>query len=382
MSSRAMRIPNLARWEVIPLSELCTLISRGSAPTYVDDSPVLAIGQRCVQHSGFDANAARPHDRRHRSRMLGVERGDVLLNSTGTGTIGRSCVFDHGGAFVVDGHVTVLRVDTSKANSTWLDALLRSPWGQQHLESQCFTGSTSQIELSRSQLVATEIPTPSIREQQRIAEILDALDEERRFHDDVMLKNRKLCQAVIGDLMSGRGFEAPTEYVRCSQILSLTGGLPQRQARMSLAGTIPIYGSSGLAGFGDKALSIGETLVIGRVGEGGVGSVRHSPGPCWVTDNALWSTWISPDWSSEFLAMYLDWCDLRKLRSQTGQPLITQSAIGKVPVPVLPLERQEKVVAVACALNDQHGMSNAHLSKSALMRKGIAEDLLTGRVRV
>lgn len=247
---------------------------------------------------------------------------------------------------------------------------------------EAVSGRSGIPKINRRELAEYELAVPPLGEQRRIAGILDALDEEKRRAGYVIEKYRSVDQALIGDLMAGRGVASPVEYVLSSHVLALTGGMPQEQAEINPTGTVPVYGSSGLAGFGNRALSEGETIVIGRVGEGGVGSVRHAPGPCWVTDNALWSTWINSDWLPEFLAMYLDWYDLRKLRSQTGQPLITQSAIGKVPVPVVPRRTQEKVIAVARSLRERHEASSALLEKKELVRQGLVEKLLTGQVRV
>jgi len=122
-------IPNEAGWPKKTLDELCSLISRGTAPVYVESSSVLAIGQRCVTASRFAPEFARPHAERAIRNVLRPEQGDVLLNSTGTGTIGRSVVFDNDGAFIVDGHVTVLRPKPEAADGRWLNAVLRTSSG-------------------------------------------------------------------------------------------------------------------------------------------------------------------------------------------------------------------------------------------------------------
>ena len=62
------------------LGELCHLISRGRQPTYVENSDVLAIGQRCVRDGRFLAENARRHDADALTGHLSPEKGDVLLN--------------------------------------------------------------------------------------------------------------------------------------------------------------------------------------------------------------------------------------------------------------------------------------------------------------
>src|SRR5688572_14240070 len=136
MSDGALYVdmPNEAGWPLKSVDSLCSLISRGTAPVYVEHSDVLAIGQRCVSATGFGAELARPHSHRAMRSVLCPEPGDVLLNSTGTGTIGRSVVFDAPGAFIVDGHVTVMRPRAGAADFRWLNSVLRTPWLQRHLE--------------------------------------------------------------------------------------------------------------------------------------------------------------------------------------------------------------------------------------------------------
>lgn len=143
-------------------------------------------------------------------KVLRPESGDVLLNSTGTGTIGRSVVFDHDGAFIVDGHVTVLRSKAGFADGKWLNALLRTPWMQSHLERFCYLGSTNQLELSRQSLRASVLPVPAVQEQREIAQILDTLDTVIHETEAIIAKLKAVKQGLLHDLLT-RGIDANGE---------------------------------------------------------------------------------------------------------------------------------------------------------------------------
>ena len=210
MPDSRLDIPNVARWPEQPLAEVCELISRGTAPVYVERSEVLAIGQRCVTSSGFDASRARPHSGLAMARVLRPAAGDVLLNSTGTGTIGRSCLFDGAGTFVVDGHVTDIRPTPHFLIGQWLNTILRSAHGQRHLERFCFSGSTNQVELNRRALTGTRIPIPPIDEQQAAAAILDTLDSTLRQTEAIIEKLKQVKQGLLHDLLT-RGIDANGE---------------------------------------------------------------------------------------------------------------------------------------------------------------------------
>jgi type I restriction enzyme S subunit len=224
----------------------------------------------------------------------------------------------------------------------------------------------------------------SLNEQRRIAEILDCMDDQIKAEAELLAKVRAMHKGILYDVMtrgvSGSG--ASWSSVPCKAVFSLASGLPYALAQPGGDSTFPIYGSSGPAGLGRKALSSGPTFVIGRVGEGGVGSVYYLPEPSWITDNALWARRIDPDWLPEFIAEYLSWLDLRRLRSQTGQPLVTQGVIGECPLVKPDLNEQRAIVEILREWSSYECTIEKRLGKLRLLKQGLMDDLLTGRVRV
>ncbi len=203
-------IPNEAGWPIQSVDNLCSLISRGTAPVYVEHSEVLAIGQRCVASTGFSPDFARPHSHRAMRNVLRPESGDVLLNSTGTGTIGRSVVFNSPGTFIVDGHVTVIRPRGELADSRWLNSVLRTPSLQRHLDRFCFAGSTNQLELSRTSLRVSRLPTPHIDDQRAMGLVIDTLDTAIHETEAIIAKLKAVKQGLLHDLLT-RGIDANGE---------------------------------------------------------------------------------------------------------------------------------------------------------------------------
>jgi len=188
----------------VPLAECCGVISRGKAPTYVARSPLRAIGQRCVRWEGFNAEVSRPHAATVVSGMLFAQPDDVLINSTGTGTLGRVCQFDGPpNRFIVDGHVTLLRPN-SNARAEFLSAWLSSPRTQRVIEVRCVTGSTNQIELDRTKLAALEIPLPNCSVQESVAQALKASDELLRAMAARIGQLSAVERALKSDLLTGR----------------------------------------------------------------------------------------------------------------------------------------------------------------------------------
>ncbi len=119
----------------------------------------------------------------------------------------------------------------------------------------------------------------------------------------------------------------------------------------ALEGEFPVYGSNGLIGFSDLTNSPAHTSVIGRVGSY-CGSIHFSKEPCWVTDNAIKATAKNEN-ESRFWYYAMSCQDLHDLRSGSGQPLINQTALKAVELPVpSPIERLE-IASILGSLDDK-----------------------------
>lgn len=264
MRESLARTHHVLGWESRALADVTDLLRRGTSPSYVESSPVRVIGQRCVQWSGFRSEAARPQDPASLSRSLVVQLGDVLLNSTGMGTIGRSCLFDAQGEFVADSHVTVLRVSRRVLDPRWLNLILGSRRGQLHLESHCFSGSTNQVELSRAELARTLIPVPPLSEQRRIVDVIDAVSAQERAIEASMAKLRSVRLGALLGALDSIGREGP----------------PAGWARVPLGDVVPEaeYGISEALGRDSRGLPV---LRMNNISHGRpeLSDLRYSPVP-------------------------------------------------------------------------------------------------------
>lgn len=116
-----------------------------------------------------------------------IEPGDVLMNGTGVGTIGRSAPYLHASKAIPDNHVTILRPKTATVDPVYLSVFINSLAGQLQVE-QRLHGSSGQIELYPSDIadftvwLAPEAIQQEIRQavessfaaKQRATELLEA----------------------------------------------------------------------------------------------------------------------------------------------------------------------------------------------------------------
>ena len=182
-------------WVWCYLEELCLFLSRGKSPVYSNDSkeyPVFA--QKCnLKEGGISLEKAlflNPATLPKWSIEYRLKTGDVLVNSTGTGTVGRTRLFDEQVLgpypFVVpDSHVSVIRT-FNQISSEYVYILLSSEFGQQYFADN-LAGSTNQKELYIAAIADFQIPLPPVEEQRRIAKQVFALENSIKKLDEEKL---------------------------------------------------------------------------------------------------------------------------------------------------------------------------------------------------
>lgn len=186
-----------------PLSSLCKVSPhRGKSPSaayYVDSAEgfaaVVKAGSSISKYGTLLESEDYIEKDTYEDQKRGkLERGDVLLSSTGTGTLGKACVYDSDAPAVADSHITIIRVDTTKIDPYFLADYLRVGFGADQI-SRVFTGSTGLIEL-------TEDAVRSI-----VVDVRGSIDEQRESSNEL----RKAEQAFVSsnalsskDLQSSR----------------------------------------------------------------------------------------------------------------------------------------------------------------------------------
>jgi type I restriction enzyme S subunit len=143
-------------WEVKKLADLTAFLSRGISPKYDEDGDSIVINQKCIRDQRLSLEPARrqtksiPADKR-------VRCGDVLINSTGVGTLGRVAqVYEDMEQCTVDSHVTLVRPNSDTDVDFFGCTLLL----KQETFERSGIGATGQTELSRMAVGEVKIPVP------------------------------------------------------------------------------------------------------------------------------------------------------------------------------------------------------------------------------
>ena len=163
-------------WCWTRLGKVTSYIQRGKSPKYASADGSLVVSQKCVQWHGLDLDKARKITYQSLVTYEDIRflrEGDLLWNSTGTGTIGRIIrLIDPPERLVCDSHVTVVRClfVSSEYIRTWLRT--GNVYG---LIEERAAGSTNQVELTAQMALNQIVPLPLLAEQRRIVAKVDEL---------------------------------------------------------------------------------------------------------------------------------------------------------------------------------------------------------------
>lgn len=193
-----------AGWLGTYLSESTQLIRRGISPTYAEAGGTVVLNQKCVRHQQVSFSESRRHARTlsdDDERLL--KEYDVVVNSTGVGTLGRVAFIRHlvNDPVTVDSHVTIVRADAKTILPQYLAwSMLR----MQPLIERFAEGSTGQVELRKEHLSDQPIVIPDPDTMNRFSKLAEPIDKKIAA---ASIENEKLTQLLdwlLPMLMNGQ----------------------------------------------------------------------------------------------------------------------------------------------------------------------------------
>ena len=377
----------MSDWKTKTLGEVTSYIAKGIPPKYVEeatDDTICILNQKCNKNYRISYDDSRFHNNAVKRvpdvKML--KSGDVLINSTGTGTAGRVAqIWDIAVPTTIDGHMIIIR-PTDEIDPLYYGYAVKA--FQSAIESYA-EGSTGQTEINKTRLQNETLITYPVdkNEQSKIARILAALDERillnEEINDNLQQQAAILYQAWFEDFIPFGGI-CPSEWNQgnLSDIADITSGKrpPMKSAIKTDAAMIPLVGAASIMGFTNEANHTDKILVTGRVGTHGV--IQRFNSSCWTSDNTLV---ITSDFY-EYTYQVLQRIDYHSMNRGSTQPLITQGDMNKVPI-LLPssqvLAEFESLVGQLMLQYEANCMGN---DKLAELRDTLLPKLMSGELDI
>ena len=361
------------------LESVCTIMGKGITPKYVDSSSVVVINQACVHWDGQHLENVKYHNKNVPVKKRTLETGDVLLNATGNGTLGRCCVFScpsDENQYVNDGHVIAISTDRSVILPEVLNSYLSLSDTQAEIYRQYVTGSTNQIDIVFTDIKKMTVPVPNMREQLQFVSTLQQADKSKfvgfksqfieMFKNIPSVKIADCCITVSG----GTPNTKKIEYYDGGDIPWLSSGEINQGYIFSTDKYITQLGLENSSAKWVPANSV----VIAMYGAtaGKVGFIKIP-----LTTNQAVCTLLPND---GFEPLYLYYATLSKtswMISQcrgAAQPNISQSIIRSMEIPMATIDEQKRF----CKLLTQADKSKFELRKSIDAIDQVIKSLING----
>lgn len=183
------------------IADVCLQYGRGKTPSYVDYSKVRVINQACIYWNGLRLENVKYQNEVKFKTENTLKEGAVLLNATGTGTLGRYYIFQgQSGTYMADGHVSVFYTKEDVLLPRMLQVFFSLPSTQDTIYANCVSGTTNQIELSKEKIGEVMVPVPEIDLQKQYVAFVEQSDKSKLLlHDrnEIINQNRRLLTCLM-----------------------------------------------------------------------------------------------------------------------------------------------------------------------------------------
>jgi len=274
-------------------------------------------------------------------------------------------------------------------------------------------GSTFKA-IRKNDLDQLDIFLPPLPEQQKIAEILSTVDQGIEKVDEAIKKTRRLKNGLMQELLT-KGIDHKEfkdtevgripkgwDIMKLGEIANVRYGLGQppaieangipmiratnvKRGRIVREGLIFINPGA-VPNSRDPFLSVGDILVV-RSGAytGDVALVTKE----WEGAIAGYDLIVTPSGTidSQFLTYYLLSSPVQKrhfvgLKVRSAQPHLNSSQVEETPIPLPPLQEQQRIAEILSTVDERLESLRNRKEKLGRIKKGLMNDLLTGKVRV
>lgn len=349
--------------------------------------------------------------------------GDLLLARTGS--VGKSYLYrESDGQCAHAGYLIKFRLDQDHCNPIYVSQWARSDhFWQQVLRS---TRQAVQGNINAAEYARFSVPFPPLEVQAAITAILDAADEAIAKTEALIAKLKAIKQGLLHDLLT-RGLddngelrdpekhpeqfkETPLGRIPSEWTVSNLGEAVQfapgfafpekfqgqkegdlpffKVSDMDSSGNDPIltranhYVSTELAQRNGWKPLPPNAVVFAKVGAALLLNRRRVLGQYSLIDNNMMIAIAGPEVREAFLYWWLHTVDLAAVAQTTALPSVNQTQLAKIMFVRPPLNEQDRVVNVISNHDGRIRIEEAYLSKLKAIKKGLMQDLLTGRVRV
>ena len=269
-----------------------------------------------------------------------LRNGDILIcaSSGSKSLVGKAAQVDFDGEVTFGAFCKVVRPTTIESN--YLGMYFQSPTYRLIISALAQGANINNIKNENINTLLVNVPAKN--EQTEAVKILKKVQAVIHFRQQQLQKLDELVKARFVEL-----FGDPLKNEKCLPMVSgeaffkLSNGKALPNNKRFNTG-IPAYGGNGISWYTDEILCNYDTIIVGRVGFQS-GNVHLVKAPFWVTDNAMYISYInSRECDIRYLCALMEHIDFTRYQDAGDLKKITQKPFMQMQylMPPLPLQKQ------------------------------------------
>lgn len=398
-------------WKKDSLTNHVSLITKGTTPTSIGkefhENGINFIKAESITDAGKFISSAfafideSTHETLKRSQL---QDGDILFSIAGV--LGRVAVANKD---ILPANtnqaIAIIRLSSnSEIENDFLKHLLNSEFVTEQIRRINVQAAQANFSLADINRLQIQFPEET-KEQTKIAKILSTVDAVIEKTQAAIAKYKAIKQGMLQDLFT-RGIDVSTNKLRpryedapdlykssklgmipweweikqLDEICSMKSGDGITSEKIYEIGDYPVYGGNGLRGFTSRFTHEGDFTLIGRQGAL-CGNITRVSGKFYASEHAVVVTpenYVELDWLSQKLYSM----NLNQYSEATAQPGLSVFKILPLLAETPTFEEQQKIAERLKAIDNKLQTEQTFLQKMQLLKKGLMEDLLSGKKQV
>jgi type I restriction enzyme S subunit len=216
---------------------------------------------------------------------------------------------------------------------------------------------------------------PTIEEQTAIANALGDADALINSLEKLIEKKRAIKQGAMQELL--RPKEGWKEKM-LGEVLKVKHGKSQKEVE-DKSGIYPILGTGGLMSFTNHFLYDKPSVLIGR--KGTIDKPQYMDSPFWTVDT-LFYTEIFEGYSAKYIFYVFNLIDWYSYNEASGVPSLNSKSIEKIEKSFPSFNEQTRIANILSDMDAEIEGLEEKLSKYKMVKQGMMQELLTGRIRL
>jgi type I restriction enzyme S subunit len=386
----------------------------GDNPTDTDSKNIFPVfSTLAIDYNGrIDFTKAVPRKlNKKKIEKLKLKKGMILIEKSGGSTdipAGKVAILKQDFEGTCSNFIQILKPNNDVCDSYYLFYRLLYNFKNNLIE-KYQQKTTGIINFILKEYFNEYIPLPPLPEQRKIAQILETVDNAIEKTEKIIEKYKRIKQGLMQDLLT-KGIDEngnirsekthkfkdsplgriPEEWevVRLGEIVEIYDNkrIPlSEEERANRKGIYPYCGANGIIDHIDNYIFEGDYLLFAEDG-GFFGRFENSAylmsGKFWVNNHAHVLKAREGVSVNRFILAWLIFDDISRYISGTTRQKLNQSVMRNILIPLPPLSEQKRIAEILSQIDQAIEKEEKYKEKLERLKKGLMEDLLTGKVRV